>query len=268
MKIGLLLLLLGHPEFERLLHQLAEAWNRGDARAAAECFTDDAVYVEPPDRQVYRGREELYRFFGGDSGRPGEMSMTWRNLVFDEGRQLGFGEFTFSYGSQVHGAVVVKLRDGRIHRWREYWYESELPYAEFAGESAFLPRVSEAPTKNLLETLAKAWSESDAEAAASLFAEDAVYLEPPDRQRLRGRDDLREFFAETARIAPMSMTWHRLVVDPATGIGAGEYTFRWNGRILHGIAWAQFENGLIRRWREYQYSSELDWDDFIGRDPW
>jgi hypothetical protein len=30
--------------------------------------------------------------------------MTWRNRVFDEERQIGFGEFTFSYGSQVHGA--------------------------------------------------------------------------------------------------------------------------------------------------------------------
>jgi ketosteroid isomerase-like protein len=260
----LAVLQIGPERFEGLLERLAEGWNQGEARKAAECFTEDAVYVEPPDRQLYRGREELYRFFGGDSGRPGAMSMIWRNVAFDEARQIGLGEFTFFYGSQVHGAVVIKLRDGRIHRWREYWYESSLPYSAFAGESAFVPGGSSAEPRDLLERLAKAWNESDADAAASLFSEDAVYLEPPEVQRFRGRDALRDFFTETVRIAPMKMTWHHLVFDPATGVGAGEYTFEWNGRNLHGIAWAQIEKGFIRRFREYQYPSELSWDDFVG----
>jgi hypothetical protein len=60
------------------------------------------------------------------------------------------------------------------------------------------------------------------------------------------------------------MTWHHLAFDPAAGIGAGEYTFEWKGRKLHGIAWAQVEDGVIRRWREYQYPSELSWDIFVG----
>jgi hypothetical protein len=123
--------------FRTLLDRLARAWNEGDARAAADCFTADAVYAEPPDRQLYRGREELYLFFGGDAGRPGAMSMVWHNVAFDEVRQIGLGEFTFSYGSQVHGAVVLQVREGRIHRWREYWYESPLDFTTFAGESAF-----------------------------------------------------------------------------------------------------------------------------------
>jgi ketosteroid isomerase-like protein len=260
----LAVLQVGSEESMGLLDRLAEGWNQGDARKAAECFTEDAVYVEPPERQLYRGREALYRFFGGDSGRPGAMSMTWRNRVFDEERQIGFGEFTFSYGSQVHGAVVMKLRDGRIHRWREYWYESDLRYGEFAGESAFAPGASGSQPRDLLERLAKAWNASDADAAAALFSEDAVYMEPPDRQRYRGRDALREFFAETARIAPMTMTWHHLVFDPVSGVGAGEYTFEWNGRKLHGIAWAQVEDGVIRRVREYQYPSELSFGAFGG----
>ena len=264
---GLLLLAVlqfGSGEFVSLLERVAEGWNQGDSRKAAECFTEDAVYIEPPDRQLYRGREELRRFFGGDSGRPGAMSMSWRNVVFDEDLQVGFGEFTFSYGSQVHGSVVMKLRDGRIHRWREYWYESDLTYPAFVSESAFAPAGSGAKPVDLLEKVAAAWNESDADAAAALFSEDAVYMEPPDRQRYRGREALREFFAETARIAPMMMKWHHLVFDSAAGIGAGEYTFEWNGRKLHGIAWVQVEDGVIRRWREYQYPSELNWEAFVG----
>ena len=34
-----------------LLADLADAWNRGDAAAGANCFAVDAVYLEPPDRQ-------------------------------------------------------------------------------------------------------------------------------------------------------------------------------------------------------------------------
>jgi len=182
--------------------------------------------------------------------------MTWRNVVFDEELQIDFGEFTFSYGSQVHGAVVMKLRDGRIHRRREYWYESELSYAAFAGESAFVPVGSGGQPSDLLERLASAWNASDADAAAALFSEDAVYMKPPDRRRYRGRSEIREFFAETARVSPMTMTWHHLAFDPASGAGAGEYTFEWNGRKLHGIAWTQVGTGVILRFREYQYSSD------------
>jgi uncharacterized protein (TIGR02246 family) len=40
-------------EFRQLLQTVADGWNAGDARLAAACFTEDAVYVEPPDRQRY-----------------------------------------------------------------------------------------------------------------------------------------------------------------------------------------------------------------------
>lgn len=118
-------------DFRALVERLSEAWGRGDARAAADCFTEDAVYVEPPRKQVYLGRAALFKFFGGESGRPGRMSMTWRTLFFDPAGQRGAGEFTFAYGSQVHGVAIIDVRAGRIAQWREYWYESSLPFDEF-----------------------------------------------------------------------------------------------------------------------------------------
>jgi hypothetical protein len=39
-------------DFEKLLHQVAEGWNEGNAQKAAECFSIDAIYIEPPDRQL------------------------------------------------------------------------------------------------------------------------------------------------------------------------------------------------------------------------
>ena len=67
-------------EFRGLLRTVADGWNARDARTAAEYFTEDAVYVEPPDRQRYVGRQQLADSFG----RGVEFSMTWHRIAFDE----------------------------------------------------------------------------------------------------------------------------------------------------------------------------------------
>ncbi len=119
--------------FRNLIEGLAADWNAGDARAAADRFTENAVYVEPPKKQVYIGRERLFRFFGGDQGRAGAMQMRWNRVVFDPDRQQGMAEFSFRYGTQVHGVAIIDVRDGRIAQWREYWYASELPFEDFVA---------------------------------------------------------------------------------------------------------------------------------------
>jgi uncharacterized protein (TIGR02246 family) len=57
-------------EFGRLLERYAAALNRGDPQDAAGCFTEDAVYVGPPDRQLYRGRDELLAFLSASAPAP------------------------------------------------------------------------------------------------------------------------------------------------------------------------------------------------------
>lgn len=124
-----------HGEFRALMERVAAGWNAGDARAAAACFAEDAVYEEPPAKQLHKGRAALLEFFGGDEKLP--MKMRWHHLAFDEATGVGFGEYTFALNRQYHGIVVVKVRDGRIVRWREYQTQSPLPYEEFAKETAF-----------------------------------------------------------------------------------------------------------------------------------
>jgi SnoaL-like domain len=121
--------------FRRLLDRIAAGWNEGDARRPADCFTADAVYLEPPDRQVYRGREELYRFFGGTAPPP--MEMRWHHVVFDAGEQVGAAEYTFQGSRRYHGLVIVKVEDGKVARWREYQYASDLDWEAFVGASRF-----------------------------------------------------------------------------------------------------------------------------------
>jgi SnoaL-like protein len=119
-------------EFRASLARLATAWNTGHP-AAAECFTLNAAYLEPPDRQSYHGREELFEFFGGRATVPPAMSMTWHHIAFYENEQTGFGEYTFIGNNAFHGVAVIGVRDGLIDRWREYQYRSDLPWEEFAG---------------------------------------------------------------------------------------------------------------------------------------
>ena len=123
--------------FAALMGRIATGWNSGDAAGAADCFTEDAVYMEPPDRQRYEGRAALFEFFGGNQRHPPKMSMTWHHLAFDAPTQTGFGEYTFEGNRRYHGIVVVKLRNGKVSLWREYQQMSAVPWKTFAGPSAF-----------------------------------------------------------------------------------------------------------------------------------
>lgn len=129
---------LSDRQFEALLERLAEAWNANDAALAASLFSVDAVYSEPPDRQLYVGREALYQFFGGEQGRSSWMRMDWHHISFNQRRQTGAGEFTFAWpGGQVHGMVSIRIEAGLISRWREYFHESDLNWDAFHKDSAF-----------------------------------------------------------------------------------------------------------------------------------
>jgi ketosteroid isomerase-like protein len=124
-------------QFKNLMQTIADGWNEGNARKAADCFSEDAVYVEPPDKQVYRGRDALYEFFGGEEGTDLPMHMTWHHLAFNEDGQVGFGEYTFQMHGRYHGIVTVKLENGLVKFWREYQYKTELSWGEFASLNQF-----------------------------------------------------------------------------------------------------------------------------------
>lgn len=124
-------------EFESLMQTLASGWSEGNAQKAADCFTEDAIYSEPPDKQLYRRRAALFKFFGGSEGRKRAMKMVWHHLVFNDQTQIGAGEFTFDYGGTVHGMAIVKIKNGKIANWREYWYESALDWEKFTKSNPF-----------------------------------------------------------------------------------------------------------------------------------
>jgi hypothetical protein len=124
-------------EFRNLMNTIAEGWNEGDARKSADCFSEDSIYIEPPDKQVHHGRDALYEFFGGDQGPEIPMQMIWHHLAFNEEEQVGFGEYSFRMHGNYHGIVTVKVENNVIKFWREYQYKTELSWEEFAKLNLF-----------------------------------------------------------------------------------------------------------------------------------
>lgn len=118
-------------QFKKLMQTVSEEWNEGNTKKASECFADDAIYIEPPDKQFFQGRDQLFVYFGGDSGRKNQMKMKWHNLVFDEHTQVGMGEYTFEMSNMNHGVAVVKIKNGKIKTWREYLWTGKLNYKDF-----------------------------------------------------------------------------------------------------------------------------------------
>ncbi|NNE58931.1 MAG: nuclear transport factor 2 family protein [Hellea sp.] len=128
----------GQSEFETLLQQLAQGWNDNDARKASLVFSENAVYSEPSDKQLYQGRPALFEFFGGESGRDSWMKMDWHHISFNPSTSVGAGEFSFSWqGGNAHGMVSIKIKDGRISHWREYFYEDSKTWEEFTRANPF-----------------------------------------------------------------------------------------------------------------------------------
>ena len=120
-------------EFRELMERLAHAWSTQDTELGLSCFTEDALYTEPPDIQLYRGHEQLRPYF--DALTP-EIFMRFNTIAFDEEAQRGLGEFSFGSEGQEnanHGVAVVEIADGRIATWREYQRTGPASFADFTA---------------------------------------------------------------------------------------------------------------------------------------
>lgn len=120
-----------------IMNEISAGWNQNNARRAASCFTEDALYSSVPNPRIRSGRNALYQWFGGDKGRPRPMRMEWHHLLFDPEQQIGVGEYTFKYEVQSHGMVIVRFKDRLVSNWREYEEESPKSWKEVIGDNDF-----------------------------------------------------------------------------------------------------------------------------------
>ena len=118
--------------FRRLVEQVATGWETGDVERALAAFTPDAIYMEPPDIQLYVGRDQLRPYF---AAVPAGTLMRLAHVSFDVATQTGAAEYTFASGPEDadadHGVAVIEVRDGRIAQWREYQVKGPANRARF-----------------------------------------------------------------------------------------------------------------------------------------
>ncbi len=118
-------------EFRKLLERMAAGWNSGDAAIVADCFAERVSYVDPV-RYSFRVRHDLLPFFELPEGQ--SQWVIWHRVLYDEAEQTGAAEYTYEGHKRYHGAVIVKVEDGRITRWREWQHISELDWEAFVGD--------------------------------------------------------------------------------------------------------------------------------------
>jgi hypothetical protein len=126
---------LNESEFRQLMNRLADGWSRQNTEQALACFTENAIYMEPPNIQFYEGHAQLRPYFG--ALKPGTF-MRFHNLWFGESKQIGAGEYSFGEAGDAtadHGVVVVELRDGRIAFWREYQQKGPASFDRFLDKN-------------------------------------------------------------------------------------------------------------------------------------
>jgi len=131
-------------------------------------------------------------------------------------------------------------------------------------ERAAPGHLDQAGFQKLIGTLTDGLDSNNARMAADCFTADAMFSSLPDPEIRKGRQALFEFFGgEKGRPKTMSILWHHLIFDPATQIGAGEYTFTYQVRT-HGLAIVRIVDGKIANWRQYEVESRLNWEEMVG----
>ena len=95
----------------------------------------------------------------------------------------------------------------------------------------------------------------------NVLAKMPFMLSHPINRSIKDAELYQFFGGDNGPDIPMHMTWHHLAFNESEQLGFGEYSFQMHGNY-HGIVIVKIENGLIKFWREYQYPTELSWEEF------
>jgi uncharacterized protein (TIGR02246 family) len=109
--------------------------------------------------------------------------------------------------------------------------------------------------KQMLDQLSDCWRKGDAQGAAELFSESAIYSEPPAHE-LHGRTAIAHFFRTFfANHYGIEFGFNRILIGE--GEAAAEWSFRYvrtsdgRPRRLAGMAFIDTAGGRIHVWRSF-----------------
>ncbi|HEY1389229.1 MAG TPA: nuclear transport factor 2 family protein [Ktedonobacterales bacterium] len=109
------------------LRAFGAAIERGEPTVAADLFTPDATYEEPP-APILRGRTALLAFFTDFANRHSDVSFTISRAFADADNTRVAAEWRFAYTRTEDGtrrvyegtSILEFSADGRIASWRGF----------------------------------------------------------------------------------------------------------------------------------------------------
>jgi uncharacterized protein (TIGR02246 family) len=111
---------------QEALDRFADALARGDADAAADLFTENASYDEPPHFH-FDGREAIHAFFRDFAARHSAARFTVQRSVADPTRRLLAAEWEWRYVSASDGQErafagmsFITFAGEKVASWRGY----------------------------------------------------------------------------------------------------------------------------------------------------
>ncbi len=122
------------PDLDALIAAVAAGFE-GDADAAAEAFTDDAVLRDTPGAEELRGRDEILGYFLAFGGRRERFALGEVVAAGDRAALsfvVAFRADAHAYGQ--HTMAMLTLRDGLIARWDGVWVETDENLSAWGGD--------------------------------------------------------------------------------------------------------------------------------------
>jgi ketosteroid isomerase-like protein len=117
--------------FEGWLDAYGRAWETGDPAAAAELFTEDAVYHETPFDEPMRGRAEISDYWSDVPRFQDDVRFSSEVVATSEREGVAHWRADFlrlpaRIPVRLDGILLARLgAEGRCAEFREWWHRQE-----------------------------------------------------------------------------------------------------------------------------------------------
>ena len=210
----------------KIVQKHIEPFNRGDLEAFVNCFSEDVIVRNFPNRGAYRGRsklkEDYQRFYKNNTDWNVKVvnRITLGNMVIDE-------EVSTVSGKEQHQATIYKIANGTI---------ASMTFIQ-GGET---PKKVE----KLIDKQIKAYNNRDINAFMKLYSEDIELYNFPHQLTSEGKEPMRKSFGSFFENTPNLHTEIKNRISVGNYIIDQEYV-TYNNRNLNAIAIYKVEGNKI-----------------------
>ena len=118
---------------KQVVEQHMKAWSSRDVDGIVACFTEDSTFTDLAMQETFEGHAGIRQFAESTFGAFSEFQWTADQMLEDGDRVCTEWHFSAlqkidipgmpatGKRADIPGVTVDELRDGRIHRHRDYW---------------------------------------------------------------------------------------------------------------------------------------------------